>query len=141
MGKKRRQDSAATPAPKRKQRKNPPTTSESPVSESPTTSEPTSVPVVPLIGEFAALRLKEYDDEVPQIAKVVSIDELEVNIEWWIGGWTKTWNQWKTKGQVNTATVHKNAIIMAPFAFTKSNRLPREVCDKLRKLYDDIEFM
>ena len=69
----------------------------------------------------------------------MSIDELEVNIEWWIGGWTKTWNQWKTKGQVNTATVHKNAIIMAPFAFTKSNRLPREVCDKLRMTLNSCE--
>lgn len=141
MGKKRRQDATAIPASKRKrgqQREHSPSLLDP---HSVSEPNPSSVPVIPLVGEFAALRLKEYDDEIPQIAKVLSVSDLEVSIEWWIGGWNQTWNQWKTKGQPNTATVHKNAVIMAPFLLTKSNRLPKDLLAKLRNLYADTEFI
>ena len=66
------------------------------------------------VGKFAALRLHKYDDEVPQLARILSIGEMEVNIEWWIGGWSNNWSPWKTRGVINTESVHRNAIIMAP---------------------------
>ena len=40
------------------------------------------------VGKFAALRLHKYDDEIPQLAKILSIGDMEVNIEWWIGSWS-----------------------------------------------------
>ena len=45
------------------------------------------------IGHFVALRLKEYDDEVPQIARVTAIRDLDVDTGWWIGQYNDTWNQ------------------------------------------------
>ena len=66
---------------------------------------------------------------------------MEVNIEWWIGSWSNNWSPWKTRGVINTESVHRNAIIMAPISLTKSNRLTKETIIHLKKIYDGIEFM
>ena len=95
----------------------------------------------PAIGKFAALRLKKYDDEVPQLAKVKAIDDLEVHVEWWIGRWSDTWKEWKQQGKLVTETVHKNAIIMAPIELSRSNRLVKSTITQLQKIYEDIEFI
>ena len=34
------------------------------------------------VGQFAALRLHKYDDEIPQLAKILSVSDMEVNVEW-----------------------------------------------------------
>ena len=47
---------------------------------------------------------------------------------------------WKTREVVNTESVHRNAIIMAPISLTKSNRFTKETTIHLKKLYDGIEF-
>ena len=99
----------------------------------------TNPPVNIEIGHFAALRLKEYDDEVPQIARVMAIRELDLDIEWWIGRYNDTWNQWKTRGQPNVLTVHKNANIMAPISHVLTGC--QMILLHLKKLYEDIEFM
>ena len=93
------------------------------------------------VGKFAALRLKKYDDEIPQLAKICSIGEMDVSIEWWMGTWSNNWSPWKTCGVTNTESVHRNAVIMAPVSLTRSNRLTKETVIRLKKLYDGIEFM
>ena len=147
IGKKRQQSAGGTtPKPKKKK------ASESDPVPTPTETADTSIttpgaqtdtnpPVNIEIGHFAALRLKEYDDEVPQIARVMAIRELDLDIEWWIGRYNDTWNQWKTRGQPNVQTVHKNAIIMAPISLSRSNWLSNDTVLHLKKLYEDIEFM
>ena len=85
----------------------------------------------PTVGKFAALRLKKYDDEVPQIAKVKTITNLEVTVEWWIGRWGDTWTEWKQQGKAVEETVHQNAIIMAPIELSRSNRLTKNTIIEL----------
>ena len=93
------------------------------------------------VGAFGALCLVKYDDEIPQIAKIVLLTELAATIEWWNGGWTATWTQWKTKGVPNTETVSRNAIVMIPIKLTSSNRLSKCTVEKLKGLYDEIELI
>ena len=95
----------------------------------------------PTIGKFAALRLKKYDDEVPQIAKVTAINDLDVDVEWWIGRWRDTWKEWRQQGKLVTETVHKNAIVMAPIELSRSNRLINSTISQLQKIYEDIEYI
>ena len=94
-------------------------------------------------GKFAVLYLHKYDDEIPQKYddEILSIGDMEVDIEWWIGSWSRNWSRRKTRGVVNTESVHRNAIIMAPISLTKSNRFTKETTIHLKKLYDGIEFM
>lgn len=40
------------------------------------------------VGQVAALHLHKYDDEIPQLDKLLSVSDMEVNVEWWIGGWS-----------------------------------------------------
>ena len=42
-------------------------------------------------GDFVALSLFKYEDEIPQIGRVVAVDEINVTIEWWIGSYHTTW--------------------------------------------------
>ena len=39
------------------------------------------------VGDFVALRLVKYEDEIPQIGKVLEVDNMNVTVEWWIGGY------------------------------------------------------
>ena len=66
------------------------------------------------IGDYVALRLAKYDDEIPQIAQVVEIDELNVTVEWWIGRFN-TWKRWsKAKEMPVRETFPRNAIMWSP---------------------------
>lgn len=114
-----------------------------------TTSEPDhpedSTPTLHIgkaeIGEFVALRLAKYDDEVPQIAKVVAMDELNVTVQWWMGSFSDSWREWKEKKKVVEETFHRNAIIKSGITFTASKRLSHAITQELRKLYRMVEFM
>ena len=49
------------------------------------------------VGQFAALCLHKYDDEIPQLAKILSVSDMEVNVEWWIGGWSNNWSDLRSR--------------------------------------------
>ena len=74
------------------------------------------------VGEFVTLRLFKYNDEIPQIGKV-ELDEMNVTIEWWIGTFRDIWRQWKEK---------KNVVKV---------RLPSQLAQELKKLYETVEMM
>ena len=93
------------------------------------------------VGEFVALRLFKYNDEIPQIGKVVELDEMNVTIEWWIGTFRDIWRQWKEKKNVVKETFHRNTIIKRGITFTKSMRLPGQLAQELKKLYETVEMM
>ena len=92
------------------------------------------------VGEFVALRLSKYD-EVPQIAKVIKIDQDDVTVEWWIGSYYDNWREWKQRKQVVKESFHRNAVIKSGFTFTASQRLRTSTITELRQLYDMVEFI
>lgn len=92
------------------------------------------------IGDFVATRLSKYDDEIPQIGRVLEIMELDVTIEWWIGRYSSTWNVWKTNDEPNKETIPKNAIIRI-LVLTKSQRIHKNDIVKLKQIYENIELM
>ena len=92
------------------------------------------------VGEFAALRLAEYD-EVPQIGKVIGINDMDVTVQWWMGSYSDNWREWKRKNVVIEEKFPRNAIIKSGITFTRTNRLPKATVDELRVLYGLIEFI
>ena len=92
-------------------------------------------------GDFVALRLAKYEDEIPQIGKVVMVDDMNVTIEWWIGRFNSTWICWrKHKGVPVEETFPKNADIYR-IKFTKSMRLNTTLQADLKHIYENIEFV
>ena len=67
------------------------------------------------------LRLAKYDDEIPQIAQLLAIDELNVTVEWLFGTYYSNWSVWKERGIPVQETLPKNAVI-SKVHFTKSKR-------------------
>lgn len=92
-------------------------------------------------GDFVALRLSKYDDEIPQIGRVVAVDEMDVTIEWWIGSYNTTWICWKKeKGEPIIETVPKNAVIYK-VTFTKSMRISSSLKTNLKHIYENTELI
>ena len=92
-------------------------------------------------GTFVALRLAKYDDEIPQLAKVVSVSDMDVRIEWWTGRYRDVWTEWKVKGKVVQETFPRNAVIRSSISLSRSNRLSNALVEELCKLYLNIEFI
>ena len=66
---------------------------------------------------------------------------MNVTIEWWIGTFRDIWRQWKEKKNVVKETFHRNAIIKRGITFTKSMRLPGQLAQELKKLYETVEMI
>ncbi len=93
------------------------------------------------IGSMVALRLHKYEDEIPQIGKVVEVAELDVTVEWWVGTYHSTWIEWKERGQVIQETFPQNAILRNKVSFTKSRRLTQTCVTELKHAYTLHELM
>ena len=92
-------------------------------------------------GDFVALRLSKYEDEIPQIGRVVAVDQMDVTIEWWIGSYHTTWICWKKdRGEPITETVPKNAVIYK-VNFTKSMRITASLRNDLEYIYENTELI
>lgn len=90
---------------------------------------------------MVALRLVCYSDEIPQIGKISDLTETEVTVEWWIGGYTNPWVEWKRKNCVVKETFPRNAILCGDISFTKGLRLTPKTITKLRSMYDSKELI
>ena len=93
------------------------------------------------LGSFVALGLDEFKEELPQIAKVLAIDDDSITLEWWVGTYTGTWVPWLVKSVEQTISVHRNNIVLRNISLSKSNRLYEPIIDKLKSIYDNFEFM
>jgi len=93
------------------------------------------------VGCMVALRLQKYSEDIPQIAKVVKLTELDVTVEWWIGAYGDTWREWKERGRVITETFPRNAVIHHNIRFTKSLRLPKHLITELKDAYRSKELI
>ena len=90
------------------------------------------------IGQlFVALCLAAYD-EVPQIDKVVAIDENDVSVQWWMGSYFDNWREWK---EVVEERFPRNAIIKSGIVFTSTKRLNKATISELKELYSKVEFI
>ena len=92
------------------------------------------------VEDYVALRLAKYDDEIPQIAQVIEVDELNVTVEWWIGTFHETWRQWKIKEEPVKETFPRNAVIYL-VTFTKSTRFNSKLIAELKQIYQEIELI
>ena len=93
------------------------------------------------LGSFVALGLDEFKEELPQIAKVLAIDDDSITLEWWVGTYTGTWAPWIVKSVEQTISVHRNNIVLRNISLSKSNRLSKPIISKLKSIYVDFEFM
>ena len=69
------------------------------------------------LGSFVALGLDEFKEELPQIAKVLAIDDDSITLEWWVGTYTGTWVPWLVKSVEQTISVHRNNIVLRTYLY------------------------
>ena len=89
----------------------------------------------PALGDFVALFVDEYEDELPQIAQLVAINESEITVNWWIGSYSGVWAPWRNRGKTVCETFGRQCLLTV-VNFTKTNRLPKEIVLKFKNLYD-----
>ena len=51
-------------------------------------------------GDFIALQIMQYREELTQIGKVVKLNESSVSVEWLVGSYSGTFSFWKERGRV-----------------------------------------
>ena len=95
---------------------------------------------LPVVGEYVALKCFKYKDFLPHIAKLSSIDETTVQVEWLDGTYSGTWAYWKDRGKVIIETFPRRALIGA-INMTASMRLKRETITSLKEFYLKTEFV
>jgi hypothetical protein len=92
------------------------------------------------IGNFVALKIQSYCDELPQIGKVVVINETSVTVDWLVGTYSSTFSYWKEKGEVIQEHFPLRGVI-CPLKFTTSMRLARPDIAALKNIYTSTEFV
>ena len=85
-------------------------------------------------GQFVALGLDEFKHELPQIARILMIEEDVMTIEWWVGTYSGTWNPWTVKSVEQTAIVHRNCIVLGNVTLSKTNRLAKHIVERLKTM-------
>ena len=51
-------------------------------------------------GDFIALQIMQYREELTKIRKVVELNESSVSVEWPVGSYSGTFSFWKERGRV-----------------------------------------
>ena len=77
--------------------------------------------------------------ELPQIGGLLSADDSSVEVEWWLGTYSGTWQVWKNrkarKYAIVTEILPRVAVLLTGLEFTKAKRLPTAMVHKLKDLY------
>ena len=76
------------------------------------------------IGDYLAMNIFQYKDELPQIGKVLKIDASRVEIDWLIGSYSGIFTFWKERGVV-IRDIYPLCGVMFPVKFTQSMRLEK----------------
>ena len=82
--------------------------------------------------QFFALGLSKFKDELPQIGRVLMIEEDEITVEWWVGTYSDTWNPWTVKLVEQTAFVHRNCIVLGNTTFIGC----QTYCRKIKEYFE-----
>ena len=88
-------------------------------------------------GQFVAVYCPKYV-ELPQIGRVLSVDDSNVEVEWWLGTYSGTWRVWKTREAQKYTIVTEilpRVAVLTGLEFTKAKRLPTAMAHKLKDLY------
>lgn len=92
-------------------------------------------------SSLVATFVPEYRDEIPQIGRVLTVEEEVVTIEWLQGTYSSLWKVCKRREGRNVVPwvedIPKTAII-SKVELTKGQRLPGAVKTKLKSLYANL---
>lgn len=94
-------------------------------------------------GKMVACFVKEYRDEIPQIAEVLEIsdDSDDIVIHWWDGTYSGSWRALvKRQGRASVpwTEVLKKSNVLFEVSLTKGFKLPKATQEILRKAYDPL---
>lgn len=87
---------------------------------------------------IVACYLSEYQDEEPQIGKILRCNENHYILEWMTGSYSKPWRVYKEKkGKEYVAWSEEipKAAVLCSVSLSESNRLPENLVEKLKTLY------
>ncbi|XP_071958009.1 uncharacterized protein [Antedon mediterranea] len=88
------------------------------------------------VGAMVATALRRYPTEWPQIGKIFSINNNEVEVVWYTGTYTSRFVLCEKDGQEWREIISKEEVISI-FNLTPTSRLPTNVIVKLKELRDD----
>ena len=95
-------------------------------------------------GSFVAVFLPKYNDEIPQIGRIVSLpsEGSELDVEWFTGTYSGVWTPCKTRQRgkyVPWIQTVKRSTILLQFELTKGMRIPKAVRSRLVQAYAHID--
>jgi len=92
-------------------------------------------------GDYVTLKCQKYKEFVPQIGKVVAINEATVKVQWLEGEYDEEFKFWKgRRGKIITEDFPKRAVI-GRINLTASMKLTDKDISNLKDLYDKAEFV
>ena len=86
------------------------------------------------------MKCQKYQQWIPQIGLVESIDDSKVTIDWLEGTFTSTWNFWKYKGKPVREIFPRRAVIKT-IKFTAGMRLRKCDANLIKDDYLDVEYV
>ena len=63
------------------------------------------------VGDFVSFKMQKYEDEIPQIGKVIVYDGRKITVEWWTGTYSTTWTECRQKGTILTEELDVEAVL------------------------------
>ena len=95
------------------------------------------------VGTVLACFLPQYNDEEPQLGRVLTVDgegkNCNYEIEWLVGSYSEFWSVWKQKKGKEYVTwkeVIPNHTVLCPVTLTRAERLSSSTVSKLKHLYE-----
>lgn len=92
------------------------------------------------VGNLIALKIEKYREELPQIGKVVAIDEASVTVNWLIGSYSGIFTYWKERGEIIQEVFPLRGVI-CPIKLSPSMRLAKVDSSTLKEIYVSSEFV
>lgn len=91
-------------------------------------------------GDYVALKIMKYHEDLPQIGKVIKISKSSVCVDWLVGSYSATFAFWKEKGKVIREVFPLRGIV-CPIELTSAMKLKKQDISSLKNLYISAEFV
>lgn len=92
------------------------------------------------VGDFVALKVSKYCEELPQIGKVAEIDDASIKVDWLVGSYSSNFAFWKEKGTVIQEVFPLRGVV-CPIKLSSAMRLAKVDAVALKKVYISAEFV
>lgn len=90
---------------------------------------------------MVAVNIPKYRPEKPQIGRVLSINESDMEVLWLLGTWTGAWKVFKKRQNREMVEVKEviptASVLLAGFNLTQTGKLKQATKDKLKPMYDE----